>query len=128
MILRWYPAVLEPTLGRARHSQTEFAFNVLTAKSGRIFLHHKSGHVSIVILSPNNFHICDRGIADPALAAVQNVVIAIPPRASLHSAGIRSVSVFSERKTADAFTRYEPRQPARMLLRRAERMNRVNSQ
>src|SRR5205807_2669349 len=83
-----YPAVLEPAFRCARHAQTKLSLDVLCAKPGRILLYDKSAHMPIVILCPNNFNIRNRSIADPALAAVQNVMTTFALGAGFHSAGI----------------------------------------
>src|SRR5947207_2823608 len=67
---------------------------VLGAKSGRVFLDHKSAHAAIVIFCPDNFDVRDRRITDPALAAIQNVMVTIAPGARFHAARIRTVSMF----------------------------------
>src|SRR6266542_3044618 len=50
-------------------------------------------------------------------------MIAVTCGARLQPTWIRAVPVLCERKTTDAFPRYQPRQPARMLFRRAKRMD-----
>src|SRR5205823_12782380 len=115
-VLRRYSAVLEPALRRARHAQTEFPFDVPGTKARCIFLHHKSADAPVLILGPNNFHIRNRRVAYPTLAAVENVVVTVAFRARFHPAWIRAVSMFCERKTTDPLARDKSQQPARVLL------------
>ena len=55
-------------------------------------------------------------------------MIAVAHGAGLHAAGVRAVTVFGQRETTDAFARDQSRQPARMLLGTAERMNRIDGE
>ena len=82
------PAILEPAFRRARHPEAEFSLDILGAKSGRIFLDNEPSDFSIVLFRPNNFDVGDRHIADPAFAAIQNVMITVARRARFHAAGI----------------------------------------
>ena len=54
------------------------------------------------------------------------IMIAVALGAGLHAARIRTVPMFGQRETADAFARDQARQPAFVLLGRAERMDRMN--
>src|SRR5207248_5196550 len=83
----------------------------------------KSAPAAIVIFGPDNFDVRDRRVADPAFAAVQNVMVTIASGARFHTAWIRPVSMLRERKTTDPLARHEPWQPTRLLLRPAERMD-----
>src|SRR4029077_13272372 len=93
-ILRRYAAIFEPAFGRARHAQTEFSLNIVCAESGRVLLHHKSANTTIVVFRPHHLYIRDGGIADPTLAAVQNVMIDLASGARFHTAWVRAVSMF----------------------------------
>src|SRR5437899_262740 len=93
-ILRRYAAIFEPAFRRARHAQTELSLNIVRAKPTRVFLHYKSTNTTIVVFRPYHFYIRDGGIADPTLAAVQNVMIALAAGARLHTAWVRAVSMF----------------------------------
>src|SRR5439155_23220469 len=125
-ILRRDPAVFEPAFPGARHAQAKLSFNVLRAKSGRILFDDESANMAVIVFRPNYFHVGDRNVADPAFAAVQHIMIAVTFGARFHTARIRTVPVFRQRETTDAFSRNQSRQPARMLLGCAEGMNRVN--
>ena len=52
-------------------------------------------------------------------------MVTIASGASFHTAWIRPVAVFRERKTTDEFARHEPWQPTRLLLWRAEGIDRL---
>src|SRR5437588_606005 len=87
-IPRRYATVFEPALRRARHAKAEFPLNILRAKSGRVFLHDESADPSVIVFRPNNLHVSDRSVADPALTAVQDIMIAVARGASFHTAGV----------------------------------------
>ena len=74
--------------------KTEFSLNILRAKSRRVFLHYESANTTVVVFRPYHFYIRDGGIADPTLAAIQNVMIALAAGASFHTAWVRAVSMF----------------------------------
>src|SRR5690348_4298029 len=50
-------------------------------------------------------------------------MLTIASSTSFHPAGIRAMSMFREGETTDAVAGYQSWQPARLLLRRSERMN-----
>src|SRR5438552_1880825 len=95
-------------------------------KARRIFLDHKSAHAAIVIFCPDNFDVSDRRCTDPAFAAIQNVMVTIASGAGFHPARIRAVPVFRQGKGTDAIAGYESWQPMLLLLRRPERLDRLN--
>ena len=81
-------AVFEPAFRRARHAQAELPLNILRAESGRVLLHDESAHSSVIVLRPNYFHIRDGRVADPALAPIQDIMIAVACGAGFHSARV----------------------------------------
>src|SRR5439155_19793953 len=93
-ILRRYAAVFEPALRCPRHAKAELPLDIVRAKPRRVFLHYKSANTTVVVFRPYHLYIRDGGIADPTLAAVQNVMIAFASGARLHTAWVRAVSMF----------------------------------
>ena len=55
----------------------------------------------LIVLRPDHFHIRDGRVADPTLAPVQDIMIALAGGARFHSTGVGAVSMFRQRKTAD---------------------------
>src|SRR6266849_3738209 len=72
-VLRRYATVFEPAFRRAGHAKAELPVNILRAESGSILLHNESAHRPVVVLCPNDLHVGDGRVADPALAAVQDI-------------------------------------------------------
>src|SRR5207245_9972214 len=101
-ILRGNATAFEPEFRRARHAQTELSFNILRANSGRGFFHDEPADTSVVVFCPNHFDLGNGCVTDPALAAVQNIMIAHAFGASFHATRIRAVSVFRQRETTGA--------------------------
>src|SRR5205823_15086433 len=87
-ILRRNAAVFEPALRRARHAQAKFSIDVLCTKPGSILFHNESAHVAVVVLRPNNLYVGDGSVANPALAAVQNIMIAVAFYSGFHAARV----------------------------------------
>jgi hypothetical protein len=72
----------------ARHAKAELSLNVLRAEPRRVFLHDESAYTPVVVLRPNYLYVRDGPVADPALAAVQDVMIAIAFGAGFHAARV----------------------------------------
>jgi len=94
--------------------------------AGRALLHHEAAHVAVLASCPDQHHVGERAIADPALPPVQHVLVAVLARLGLQHHGVRAVLGLGQREGADLLERRHPRQPALALLVGAEHVDRLH--
>lgn len=97
-------------------------------KSFHTFFKNKTSNISFLIFSPNDENICNRGISNPHLRAIQNILISIKSGNSLHWSWIRSIIWLCETETSNQISWTESWEIFLFLFFRTKFVNGVNDQ
>lgn len=81
--------------------QGGLASDELRVKAGHTLFDHVPTDVAIVTPRPDNDMVGDRCAADPALVAVEHILVAVTPRASLEVAHVATVVRLGKSECAD---------------------------
>src|SRR5579884_633440 len=80
------------------------------------FFDQEASHLALVIARPDDGDIGKRGVANPTFGAIDDVFVAITPRARFEHHGVGAVIRLGQAKSADLLHTRHERQPALLLL------------
>src|SRR5450755_2301295 len=86
------------------------------SKARRPLLDQVGADIAGVVAGPDDDHVGEGRVADPALGAVQDEVLAVAPSSGLQRDGVRAVLCLGQAERADRLQTRHRRQPARLLL------------
>ena len=97
--------------------------------AGRALLDEEALDLAVgLVAGPHDDDVGDRAVADPALGAVDDVLVAVAARARLQRDGVRAVLGLGQRERADLLDAGHAREPALALLLGAEQVDRAHRQ
>jgi hypothetical protein len=88
------------------------------------FGHEVAADVALLVARPDHGYLGDRGVADPPLGAVENVLVALTPGGGLQRHRVRAVLGLGQAERADLLEPGHRRKPPGFLLVAAEEIDR----
>jgi len=113
--------VLHHDLAGVAGLQTQLALDQGSGQAGESLLQHEAVDLSLIVLGPDDEHVGDGSVGDPALGSIEDPAsILLLARAGLHAAGVRAVIGLGQAEASDHLTGRQRGQPALLQLLRAE--------
>src|SRR5207253_11330507 len=92
-------------------------------KAWRALLHKETAHIAIIVTGPDNRHVGKRGIANPTLGPVNDVLVTYTVRTGLQSHCVRAMVWLGQTEGPNLLQPGHCWQPALLLFLRTEHGN-----
>src|SRR5262249_42348895 len=116
-------------LRRDRGPQAELALHLAGREPGPPALHQEAVHALLAVLAqlgPHHRDVGDVAVGDPALRAVEHVLVTLAARRGAHAGWIRAEVGLGQAEAADGRARRQLRQPLLALLLRSVGVDRIH--
>ena len=122
------PHVVQLDVGLPDRAQRSLPGDDGRVVAGRALLDEVAADLAVLAARPEHDDVGDRAVADPALGAVEDVLVAIAHGRGLQQQRVRAVLGLGERESSDRIDLCQRREPLRLLLLRAEQLDRSHDQ